>query len=207
MLGSLKGERREAHWMTYQTAGIVTELVWLQQDPVLGPFSISYHEGIEPERLLEKLMAAQDPYARWLLNQLAAVHGIQEAPEPSALLFDRTISGDDGVRTRYAHAYPVTAEGIEKLEWLLSEIEGPRLAGYEAARRRVGVAREIVWLQQGLTGSYAIYYYELRDVDALLQQIFTSSEPFDDWFGEMFEQIHEIDRTGQIPKANEAVIE
>ncbi len=207
MLEALEGERREAHWLTYQTAGISTELVWLQRHPRLGPFSITYHEGVEPWKLLERLMASQDPHARWFLNQLGAVHGVKEAGASNEVLLDRTIPGVDEVRTRYAHAFPVAGDGIERLRAAMREIDGPRLAAYEASRQRMGVAREIAWLQLGPTGSYSIYYYELRDVDELLLQLSSSDEPFDAWLGEMYEQIYNMDWDGRIPQANEAVVE
>jgi hypothetical protein len=75
------------------------------------------------------------------------------------------------------------------------EVRGPRREDYEASRQRAGIRREMVWHQQTPDGTVAVVYLEADDIPASMEAIATSSDPFDQWFRDLVNQVHGIDLT------------
>lgn len=76
---------------------------------------------------------------------------------------------------------------------------GDRTAAYEDARRRAGVTRESVWLQQTPAGEVVVVLIEADDIPAALQVIGGSDEPFDVWFREHARDAHGVDLAAGFP--------
>ena len=72
-------------------------------------------------------------------------------------------------------------------------MNGSRRDEYEAARKRLGFTREVVWHQQTPDGTVAVVYLEAEDIEAAMRGIGSSQEPFDLWFRERMNEVHGID--------------
>ncbi len=70
---------------------------------------------------------------------------------------------------------------------------GTRREAFQDARRRAGVVREAVWIEERPGGDVAIVYLEADDVAAAFAALATSAEPFDRWFREHVRGVHGVD--------------
>ena len=75
----------------------------------------------------------------------------------------------------------------------LGEMSEARRDEYEAAARRAGITRQIVWHQQTPDGTIAVVYIEADDPDAALGEFGSSDEPFNRWFRDQMKEVHGID--------------
>jgi hypothetical protein len=71
--------------------------------------------------------------------------------------------------------------------------QGERREAHEASRKRHGINRETVWIQQTPGGDVAVVYLEADDLQAAFAGLGSSQEPFDRWFRESIRDIHGID--------------
>ncbi len=75
----------------------------------------------------------------------------------------------------------------------------------QTSRKRLGVTREVAYLQQTPQGDMAVVYMEAQDIAAMLQGLGSSQEPFDVWFREQVKDIHGVDLAqppaGPLPEA------
>lgn len=76
---------------------------------------------------------------------------------------------------------------------------GDRRAAYESSRRRLGITRESVWIQNMPDGDVAVVLLEARDVNAAIKGMGISDDPFDRWFREHARDVHGIDLEGVFP--------
>lgn len=93
----------------------------------------------------------------------------------------------------FAFAVPVLP-GQEDLDRrTLDEMSGARREEYEAAARRAGIKRQVVWHQQTPDGTVAVVYIEADDPAAALGEFGSSDEPFNAWFRDQMKEVHGID--------------
>jgi hypothetical protein len=71
--------------------------------------------------------------------------------------------------------------------------DGERSASHRAARARLGITREAVWIQPTPAGDVAVVYLEADDLPSALEGMATSDEPFDRWFREHVREVHGLD--------------
>ena len=71
--------------------------------------------------------------------------------------------------------------------------DGERRASHRAARARLGITREAVWIQPTPAGDVAVVYMEADDLPAALEGMAASQEPFDRWFREHVRDVHGVD--------------
>lgn len=90
-------------------------------------------------------------------------------------------------------------------EAMYSCMHGDRKAAYQASRRRLGIAREAVWIQPTPAGDVAVFYLEADDLQAAFQGLATSTDPFDTWFRELAREIHGIDLAAGLPAPEQTV--
>lgn len=76
---------------------------------------------------------------------------------------------------------------------------GERRSSYDSSRRRHGIPRESVWIQQTPAGDLAVVYLEADDLEAAFQGLGSSQDPFDQWFREVIEDIHGINLAEGFP--------
>jgi hypothetical protein len=98
-----------------------------------------------------------------------------------------------------AFAIPILPDKVEADREMFVELEGPRRAEYEDARRKAGFTRETVWHQETPSGTVAVVHVEAEDVGAAMMAIATSDEPFDQWFRERILDIHGVDLAEPAP--------
>lgn len=67
---------------------------------------------------------------------------------------------------------------------------GERKSDYESARRRAGITREKVWIQETPAGDMAVVYMEADDLGAAFTALGQSDEPFDRWFRDHVQRVH-----------------
>lgn len=77
--------------------------------------------------------------------------------------------------------------------------DGDRAAGFLASRRRHGITREAVWIQPTADGDIAVVVLEAADVEAALQGVATSQDPFDRWFRDHCRDVHGVDLEAGFP--------
>lgn len=70
---------------------------------------------------------------------------------------------------------------------------GERRSEHSASRRRLGITREAVWLQQTPQGDSVTVYLEADDLERAIAGMSTSDEPFDVWFREHLLDVHGVD--------------
>ena len=74
-----------------------------------------------------------------------------------------------------------------------AEMAGARRDAFAAAKRRQGVQRQSVFLQQGPEGPREILIIEADDLGHAFETIRTSQEPFDVWLRETVLDIYKVD--------------
>ena len=77
--------------------------------------------------------------------------------------------------------------------------QGDRRAAYEASRKRLGITREAVWIQQLPSGDIAIVHLEADDRNRALTGITTSEDPFDRWLRDHSLEVHGVDLKAGFP--------
>ena len=89
----------------------------------------------------------------------------------------------------------------------VAEMAGPRRAEFAAARRRQGVSRQGVWVQQGPEGQREILVMEVEDPGRAFELMATSQEPFDVWLREVLLDTYKLDQTRPAGPLPEQVLE
>ncbi|HYF24861.1 MAG TPA: hypothetical protein VD931_03895 [Baekduia sp.] len=77
--------------------------------------------------------------------------------------------------------------------------DGERRAAHADARRRLGVVRESVWIQQTPAGDVAVVLLEAQDLAAAFEGMASSDEPFDRFFREHVRDVHGLDLAEGFP--------
>jgi hypothetical protein len=90
-------------------------------------------------------------------------------------------------------------------EAMRSVTSGERKADYEASRKRHGINRESVWIQQTPDGDVAVVYLEADNLEAAFEGLATSQDPFDQWFRGIVGEVHGIDLTQGFPPPEQVV--
>jgi hypothetical protein len=73
---------------------------------------------------------------------------------------------------------------------MISCWRGDRQEAYAASRRRLGITREAVFIQDTPAGDVAVVYLEADDVEAAFKGMATSDDPFDQWFRDHLRDVH-----------------
>jgi len=82
---------------------------------------------------------------------------------------------------------------------LASCAQGDRRVDFDASRKRAGITRESVWIQNTPGGDVAVVVIEAPDVQAAMGALATSQEPFDRWFREHIKDVHGMDMSEGFP--------
>lgn len=90
-------------------------------------------------------------------------------------------------------------------EALASCWTGERRPDHAASRRRHGITRESVWIQETPAGDVAVVLIESDDLRAALGGIATSAEPFDVWFRDHVAAVHGVDLAAGVPLPEQAL--
>ena len=92
-----------------------------------------------------------------------------------------------------AFALPLVAGGADAERAAMASCRsGARREAHRDARRRAGITREAVWVQESPGGDLAVVYLEADDLGAAFTVLGTSPDPFDRWFRDHVRQAHGI---------------
>ena len=91
-----------------------------------------------------------------------------------------------------ALAYPILPGKTDDWRRMMAEVNGPRRKEYDASQRRVGV-RSRVFLQRTPQGDLVLVTMDGADPYRSIQEMWTGSDPFSEWFVEKMKDIHGID--------------
>ncbi len=89
----------------------------------------------------------------------------------------------------------------------MAEIAGPRREEAQAAWKRHGITRNAVWHQQTPDGTLAVVLIEAEDIEAAMQGIASSDDPFDQWFRGSIKEVHGIDIASDPPPQSEQIFD
>ena len=106
----------------------------------------------------------------------------------------------------YAFAVPVLLGKSGAARRIAAEVSGPRRSEADEFQRRVGITKQMVWLQQTSQGDISIVYLEADDPGRLFQELASSDKPFDRWYRQQLKEVHGLDLT-QPPPPNELIFE
>jgi hypothetical protein len=98
-----------------------------------------------------------------------------------------------------AMAMPILPDKFDSWRERVDALTGSRREEFGAARRRQGVTRQRVWLQQTPAGPLEILLLETDDPARTFGEIATSQEPFDVWFRQFVLEHYGIDLTQPAP--------
>ena len=82
----------------------------------------------------------------------------------------------------YAFTVPILPGKTQTLRTYITEMTGPRSRELKASRKRLGMKKELVWLQKTPMGDFAVVYWETKDIGRVFEEVMKSQEPFDKWF-------------------------
>jgi hypothetical protein len=108
-----------------------------------------------------------------------------------------TLSGEKegGTMATMACVLPILPGRQEAWRRFCQVLQGSRRDEYEEFQRRLGITKELVWLQQTLRGDMVIVYLEMGQPDRVLPQLAVSDFPFDGWFRKQLLDLHGLDVT------------
>lgn len=97
-------------------------------------------------------------------------------------------------------AVPILPGKTDAWKKAASEMTGPRKREFEESRRRMGLTREVVSLQQTPNGDYVVVCLEGADPDSVPGKYLKSDKPFDRWFAEtILVGAHGLDPSRPLP--------
>src|ERR687895_319352 len=106
-----------------------------------------------------------------------------------------------------AMAFPIPPEKYETWREAMRSFAGARRAEYDASRRRMGVVRQGVWVQQTPQGPMELLFIEVADPARFFEQMANSQEPFDVEFRAWVLDVYGIDLTQPPPPPPEQVLD
>lgn len=107
----------------------------------------------------------------------------------------------------YAYMSAVQPGKLQTWMHYVREMKTTYKADLEASRKRMGVKKEEVWLQQMPEGAYAVVHIEAEDVGRVFEQLMTSQEPFDKWFRDrILIEVHGVNPSAPPPPMNEKIM-
>src|SRR6185503_12633263 len=100
---------------------------------------------------------------------------------------------DDAAGEPFMFLAPLGPDGADRVRAIAAEVMGPRHADYVAARARIGVHREAVFLESTPIGDAAVLFWRADDPQASLRALAASDDPFDQWLRDQAASAHPID--------------
>lgn len=102
---------------------------------------------------------------------------------------------------------PILPGKTEAWKQAVAEMKGARNSEYQESRRRMGIVREVVSLQQTPDGDSVVVFLEGDDPAGVVPKYLSSSAPFDKWFSEtVLIGVHGMDASAA-PPANQLFVD
>ncbi len=112
--------------------------------------------------------------------------------------------------TAVAFALPVLPGQEENMRRLSEEVlaSGQLRDAYEESRRKLGITREMAWLQPTPVGDMVIVYWESDDMQYVLREIAASQDHFDSRFRQFIQSsVPGMGFPSEEPLANQLLFE
>ena len=107
----------------------------------------------------------------------------------------------------YAFVNPIQRGKTQTWKNYIKEMTGPRKNDLKESRKRVGLTKELVWLQTTPQGDVAVVYWEAKDIGKVFEGFMRSEHPFDKWFREkVLIEVHGMNPTQPPPPMNELIL-
>lgn len=90
-------------------------------------------------------------------------------------------------------ALPLIPGKTEAARAFMRELEGPRKSQFAASERRIGITKELWYLQQTANGDLFVTYMESPDFGKALTQFGQSKDAFDQWFKQQMAELTGVD--------------
>jgi hypothetical protein len=182
-LAELIGPRYADYDSSRRRFGLASQTTFLQRTP-MGDFALIHLTGPDVRASFHTMSSSRDEWdVKWRAMTLDP-HGVDfakgEPVIPRVELAFSTGTGDPAGRP-FMFLAPLGPGGADRLRALAAELEGPRHQAYLDARRRIGVRREAVFLEQTALGDAAVVYWLADDPAASLAALAASTDPFDTW--------------------------
>jgi hypothetical protein len=94
---------------------------------------------------------------------------------------------------RTCFALPILPGKVTSTRAFQAELRGRRKGEYAASAHRLGITRELWFLQEMPSGSLLLAYVESHDFLGALQRLRTSQDLFDRWFTEQVREMTGVD--------------
>ena len=108
----------------------------------------------------------------------------------------------------YAFMNPVLPGKVQAWKGYVKEMTGPRAEAMKASRKRAGLTKEQVFLQDLPTGDFAVVYWEAVDIGKVFQTLRTSKDSFDQWFRDkVLVEVHGMNPSVPPPPMNEHILD
>ncbi|MHB1417044.1 MAG: hypothetical protein ACYC1C_17490 [Chloroflexota bacterium] len=179
------------------------ERTFLQETPK-GDLVIVTVEGENPTRLLE-WFGSGDPFARWMSEAAANVHGADlSQPLPADLLPEESLDtgnepdGDDLLVV----VLPILPGKMEQWRRFQAQLSGPRRAEFVASRERMGL-RQRVYRQSTPIGDTSIVTL-LGAKPGAINQWFASGDPLSRYVAEQVRETSGVDMLQPLPASGTA---
>jgi hypothetical protein len=183
-LEELLGPRYAEYDASRRRYGLTAQTTFLQATP-MGDFALIHLRGADVRGSFHAMSSSQDPWdVEWRamtldLHGLDFADGTQATPEIEPAW---SMTSDDLAGARpFMFLAPLGPDGVAGVRALAAELMGPRHDAYVAARRRLGVRREVAFLESTARGDAVVFYWLADDPQASLAALASSPEPFDAW--------------------------
>jgi hypothetical protein len=179
-LADLTGARYDEYDASRRRWGITSQTTFLQRTP-MGDFAVIHLTGADVGKSLHAMSESQDPWDIGWRKLTRSLHGVDFARGESVRPKVEKLYGMGADTTSSARPFlfiaPVGDEAA--LRALAAQFAGPRHDEYAAARRRIGVQRESVFLQRSSGGNAVVVYWLAEDPKAALSALMQSDLPVD----------------------------
>jgi hypothetical protein len=206
----LTGPRYAEYDTSRKRFGLTAQSTFLQQTP-MGDFALIHLTGDDVHASFHAMSKSRDAWDVKWRELTTSLHGMDfnkgERVFPKIQFAYSMQSGETAGMQQFMFLAPLGAGGATRLRELAQELMGARNAEYVRARARLGIRRELVFLESTNMGEAAVFYWLADDPKASLQRLSTSTDPFDVWLRGEIETLHPIplSQLTQIASRNELI--
>lgn len=194
-LADLVGPRYTEYEASRRRYGLTSQTTFLQKTR-MGDFAVIHLTGPDVHKSLHAMSESMDPWDVSWRELTLNLHGVDFAKGVKVFpKIEPLFSMDSGniTNTRpFMFVAPVTPQGGLALRTMASELMGKRHAEYQAARVRIGVQRESVFLQSSEAGDAVVFYWLAADPQTSLKRLMASTSVFDEWLRAAAREAHPI---------------
>jgi Family of unknown function (DUF6176) len=100
---------------------------------------------------------------------------------------------EEDVMDQVCFALPLVPGKTEAARAFMRELEGPRKGQFASSEQRIGITKELWYLQQTPNGDLLVTYMESPDFGKALTQFSQSKDEFDQWFKQQMADVTGVD--------------